>query len=102
MLTSGSPEEEQLQIFDIFDTNRKGFISQLSMTKMVRETYNVIDMSERPPGMNPISFANFIFNDKDTNWEEQISKEELIKACIDDESFSSILAMKLIESINSN
>ena len=102
MLTSGSPEEKLLQIFDIFDTNRTGFISQLSMTKMVREMYNVIDMSERPPGMNPISFANFIFNDMDTNRDGQISKEEFIKACLDNESFSSILAMKLIESISAN
>ena len=102
MLTSGSPEEKLLQICDIFDTNRTGFISQLSMTKMVREMYNVIDMSERPPGMNPISFANFIFNDMDTNRDGQISKEEFIKACLDNESFSSILATKLIESISAN
>ena len=102
MLSSGSPEDKLLQIFDIFDINRTGFISQLAMTKMVREMYNVIDISERPPGMNPISFSNFIFNDMDSNRDGQISKDEFIKACLDDESFSSILAIKLLESINSN
>ena len=102
MLSSGSPEDKLLQIFDIFDINRTGFISQLAMTKMVREMYNVIDIRERPPGMNPISFANFIFNDMDSNRDGQISKDEFIKACLDDESFSSILAIKLLESINSN
>ena len=102
MLSSGSPEEKLLQIFDIFDYNRTGFISNLAMTKMVREMYNVIDISERPPGMNPISFSNFIFNDMDSNRDGQISKDEFIKACLDDESFSSILAIKLLESINSN
>ena len=102
MLSSGSPEEKLLQIFDIFDHNRTGFISNLAMTKMVREMYNVIDISERPPGMNPISFAKAIFNDMDTNQDGQISKEEFIKACMDDESFSSILAIKLLDSISCN
>ena len=102
MISSGSPKDKLLQIFDIFDINGTGFISQLAMTKMVREMYNVIDISERPPGMNPISFSNFIFNDMDSNRDGQISKDEFIKACLDDESFSSILAVKLLESINSN
>ena len=101
MLSSGSPEEKLLQIFDIFDSSRTGFISQLEMTKLVREMFHVIDSTERPPGMNPISFSRLIFNEMDSDGDGQISKQEFIKACLDDESFSSILAIKLLESISS-
>ena len=59
--------------------------------------YNVIDIRERPAGMNPISFTNFIFNGMDSNRDGQTSKDEFIKACLDDESFTFILAIKLLE-----
>ena len=101
MLSSGSPEEKLLQIFDIFDTHRTGYISQLEMTKLVREMFHVIESTERPPGMNPISFSRLIFNEMDADGDGQISKDEFIKACLDDESFSSVLAIRLLESINS-
>jgi len=102
MLSSGSAEEKLLQMFDIFDTHRTGYISQLEMTKLVREMFSCIDSTERPPGSNPISFSKMIFNEMDKDRDGQISKQEFIQACLDDDSFSSLLALKLLENISAN
>ena len=102
MLSSGSPQDKLLQIFDIFDVNKTGKISQLEMTKLVREMFHVIDVSEKPAHCNPISFAKLVFNEMDADRDGEISKQEFINACLDDESFSSILAIKLLESISSS
>ena len=101
MLSSGSAEEKLLQMFDICDTHRTGYISQLEMRKLVREMFNCIDSTVRPPRCNPVSFSKLICNEMDGfNRDGQISKQEFIRAYLDDDSFSSVLAIKLLENIS--
>ena len=96
MLSSGSPEEKLRQIFKVFDINNDGVISQLEMTKLVREMYNLID---RPSHVNPISFAKQIFNEMDTDHDGEVSEEDFISACLNDEKYSSLLAGKLLDAM---
>ena len=64
--------------------------------------FHVIDVSEKPAHRDPISFSKLVFNDIDADRDGEISKQEFINACFDEESFSSILPIKLLESISSS
>lgn len=102
MMSAGTPEEKLLQMFRIFDINNDGVISQLEMTKLVREMFHVIDRYEKPANSNPISFSRLIFAEMDADGDGEISKQEFITACLNDEKFSSILAVTLLDAISSS
>ena len=102
MMSSGSPEDKLRQMFRIFDVNNDGVITQLEMTKMVREMFQVLDYTEKPHNSNPISFSKLLFKEMDVDGDGEISKDEFVQACLNNDKFSSILAYKLLDAISAD
>jgi len=108
VMADGSPEEVLLKIFRIFDINSDGVISKKELTRLVKDMYGII--SAESPDTVRISeivetfesaskdmIAKGAFAEMDKDVDGKISKDEFITACLNQEEFSRILALKCVD-----
>ena len=100
LLSSGTPKEKLELIFRIFDVNNDGTISPLEMNIRLKDLFDVMDKVQKPQNAsNHISFANRLFSEMDVDGHGEVTKEEFVNACLNDEKFIAILAQKLLDAV---
>jgi len=96
IMSDGSPQEVLTSIFRMFDCNSDGTITQKEMTKLIKDMYGLL--KEEDPNLAAKDFvAKTAFAEMDENQDGKVTTEEFIKACLGQEEFSKMLALKVID-----
>ena len=97
IMSAGTPEQNLEQIFRIFDINGDGMISFREMRKIVTDLFQLLSKEDNPAQATKEAIASIAFNEMDADLDGNITKEEFIKACLNHQTISTMLAMKIVE-----
>jgi len=96
IMSDGAPEEVLTKIFRVFDVNSDGTITQKEMTKLIKDMYGLLK-SEDPNLAAKDLIAKSAFAEMDKDEDGKVSTAEFIAACMGQEEFSKMLAIKVID-----
>jgi Ca2+-binding EF-hand superfamily protein len=96
ILSRGSPEQNLEQIFRIFDINNDQEISRAEMKRIVKDLYSLLSSKQKLHHTDS-KMADDAFTEMDVDKDGKVSKEEFIKACMNHEKISSMMALKIID-----
>uniref|UniRef100_A0A1B0BYZ0 EF-hand domain-containing protein n=1 Tax=Glossina palpalis gambiensis TaxID=67801 RepID=A0A1B0BYZ0_9MUSC len=91
--SSGTPEEKLKWAFRMYDVDGNGVIDIQEMTKIVQAIYDMLGAcSSNRPADSAEERAKNIFSKMDENNDGQLTQEEFLKGCLQDEELSKMLA----------
>ncbi|XP_076161214.1 neuronal calcium sensor 2 isoform X1 [Ptiloglossa arizonensis] len=91
--SSGTPEEKLKWAFRMYDVDGNGVIDIQEMTKIVQAIYDMLGAcSSNRPADSAEERAKNIFAKMDENNDGQLTQEEFLKGCLQDEELSKMLA----------
>ena len=96
IMSDGAPEEVLTKIFRVFDVNSDGTITQKEMTKLIKDMYGLLK-SEDPNLAAKGLIAKSAFAEMDKDQDGKVSTNEFVAACMGQEEFSMMLALKVID-----
>jgi Ca2+-binding EF-hand superfamily protein len=96
IMDDGTPEEVLTSIFRMFDVNHDGSITQKEMTKLIKDMYGLLK-EEDPELAARDLVAKSAFAEMDSDQDGKVTIAEFIKACLAQEQFSKMLALKVID-----
>merc|ERR1711881_630781 len=96
IMSDGTPEEVLTKIFRVFDVNSDGTITQKEMTKLIKDMYGLLK-SEDPNLAAKDLVSKSAFAEMDKDQDGKVTTAEFIKACLGQEEFSKMLALKVID-----
>merc|ERR1711936_1280324 len=96
IMSDGSPEEVLTKIFRVFDVNSYGTITQKEMTKLMKDMYGLLK-TEDPNIAAKDLVAKSAFAEMDKDQDGKVTNAEFIKACMGQDEFSKMLALKVID-----
>ena len=97
VMSNGTPEENLKQIFRIFDINNDGTLSPQELDRLVKDLFQMFTKKDNPNRDSHEALANNAFKEMDTNSDGKITQEEFVRACLNQESISKMLALKVID-----
>ena len=95
-LSKGTPEQNLEQIFRVFDIDNDQKISKDEMKKIVKTLMTLMSAKEKSE-LADVYVPEFAFAEMDVNKDGNISKEEFVRACMNHEKISTLMAMKIID-----
>ncbi|CAH0547870.1 unnamed protein product [Brassicogethes aeneus] len=91
--SSGTPEEKLKWAFRMYDVDGNGVIDIQEMTKIVQAIYDMLGAcSSNRPADSAEDRAKNIFAKMDENNDGQLTQDEFLKGCLQDEELSKMLA----------
>merc|ERR1711910_1718 len=96
IMSDGTPEEVLTKIFRVFDVNSDGTITQKEMTKLIKDMYGLLK-TEDPNIAAKDLVAKSAFAGMDKDQDGKVTTTEFISACMGQEEFSKMLALKVID-----
>merc|ERR1712002_140376 len=95
IMSDGPPEEVLKQIFRVFDVNSDGSITKKELTRLIKDMYGLIN-NDNPEEASKELITTTAFAEMDKDEDGKITTEEFIAACMSQEEFSKMLALKVI------
>ena len=96
IMSDGKPAEVLTSIFRMFDVNSDGTITQKEMTKLIKDMYGLL--KEDDPSLAARDLvAKSAFAEMDADQDGKVTSAEFIAACLGQEEFSKMLALKVID-----
>merc|ERR1712038_1163740 len=96
IMSDGSPEEVLGKIFRVFDVNSDDSITKKELTRLIKDMYGLLN-NDNPNIAAKDMIAKSAFAEMDKDADGKITKEEFISACLGQEQFSKMLALKIID-----
>merc|ERR1711972_1286176 len=96
IMSDGTPEEVLSKIFRVFDVNSDDSITKKELTRLIKDMYGLLN-NDNPEQASEKFIATSAFAEMDKDADGKITKEELISACLGQEQFSKMLALKIID-----
>lgn len=96
VMSDGSADEVLTKIFRVFDVNSDGTISKKELLRLVRDMYGLIN-KDNPEKATKEMIAKSAFSEMDKDSDGKISTDEFITACLSQEQFTKLLALKAID-----
>merc|ERR1711973_189854 len=93
--SNGTARDILTRIFRVFDVNSDGFITKKELTKLVKDMYCLLN-NENAEQASKDLIAKSAFEEMDKDGDGKITTEEFITACLAEEKFSKMLAVKII------
>merc|ERR1711892_1001467 len=87
---------EFLMIFRLFDYNSDGNITNKEMKRLIGAMYGLIK-AEDPKAASEAMIAKTAFAEMDENQDGKVSKDEFVSACMQQDEFSKMLAIHVID-----
>merc|ERR1712038_1391141 len=96
IMSDGSPEEVLGKIFRVFDVNSDDSITKKELTRLIKDMYGLLN-NDNPEQASEKFIATSAFAEMDKDADGKITQEEFISACLGQEQFSKMLALKIID-----
>jgi len=96
IMSDGSPEEVLGKIFRVFDVNSDDSITKKELTRLIKDMYGLLN-NDNPEQASEKFIATSAFAEMDKDADGKITKEEFISACLGQDQFSKMLALKVAE-----
>jgi len=96
IMSDGTPEEVLGKIFRVFDVNSDNSITKKELTRLIKDMYGLLN-NDNPEQASEKFIATSAFAEMDKDADGKITKEEFISACLGQEQFSKMLALKVVE-----
>jgi len=96
VMSDGSADEVLTKIFRVFDVNSDGTISKKELQRLVKDMYGLIN-KDNPEKATRDMIAKSAFAEMDKDADGKISTDEFITACLSQEQFTKLLALKAID-----
>jgi len=97
IMADGKPEDVLRQIFRVFDVNQDGYISPGEMKRLVRDMMLLIKDEDNPEKATDEMIAGIAFAEMDLNADQKITPDEFVDACMVEDRFCKMLALKVID-----
>jgi len=97
VMSNGSAEENLRQIFRIFDINSDGTISQKELQKIVKDLFHLLKKDGDPAKESEEFLAETAFKEMDEDRDGKVTIDEFVGACMKQEKFTSLLALRIID-----
>jgi len=97
IMSNGTPEENLKQIFRIFDINNDGTLEPKELDRLVKDLFQMFTKKDNPDRSSHEDLANKAFQEMDANADGRVTQEEFVKACLNQETISKMLALKVID-----
>merc|ERR1719312_560077 len=94
-LSDGTPEEVLKKLFRVFDVNSDGSISIKEMKRLVKDLYGLLKHND-PTQASEEFIANTAFAEMDSNRDGLVSKDEFVRAVLEQEQFSKLLTVNIM------
>jgi len=88
----GTPEEKLKWAFRMYDVDGNGVIDLEEMTKIVQAIYDMLGAGAVKPTDTAEERAKNIFTRMDENNDGNLTEEEFLKGCLQDDELSKMLA----------
>jgi len=75
----GNLEKRLLWLFDVYDTDKSGFIELKEMVHMLRLVFSLKSLKD-----DPVERAQYVINLVDVNSDGQLSRQEFVEGCMKD------------------
>lgn len=96
VMSSGTPEANLKQIFRVFDINNDKEISAKEMKRIVKDLYHLLNKNN-PDKASKEDIAEEAFKEMDINADGKVSEEEFVNAIMNQQKFSKMLALNIID-----
>ena len=96
IMSAGNQEEVLRKIFRVFDVNSDGTISKKELTRLIKDMYGLLK-TEDPNVAAKDFIAKSAFVEMDKDEDGKVSLDEFTTACLSQEEFSKMLAIKVID-----
>ena len=95
-LSKGTPEQNLEQIFRVFDIDNDQKITKDEMKKIVKTLMTLMSAKEKSE-LADIYVSDYAFAEMDLDKDGSVTKEEFVRACMNHEKISTLMAMKIID-----
>jgi Ca2+-binding EF-hand superfamily protein len=96
IMSDGTPQEVLAKIFRVFDVNSDGTINKKELGRLIKDMYGLIN-ADNPEEASKEFIAASAFAEMDKDEDGKITTEEFVNACLGQEQFSKMLALKIID-----
>merc|ERR550517_324711 len=96
IMSDGTPQEVLEKIFRVFDANSDGTITKKELTRLIKDMYGLLN-TENAEQASKDMIAKSAFAEMDKDEDGKITTEEFVSACLGQEQFSKMLALKIID-----
>jgi len=96
IMSDGTPEEVLGKIFRVFDVNGDGTITKKELKRLIKDMYGLLN-ADNPEEASKELITNSAFAEMDKDDDGKITLAEFTGACMDQEKFSKMLALKIID-----
>merc|ERR1711973_739378 len=96
IMSDGTPTEVLEKIFRVFDVNSDGTITKKELTRLIKDMYGLLNTENAEQASKDL-IAKSAFAEMDKDEDGKITTEEFVSACLGQEQFSKMLALKIID-----
>jgi len=96
IMSDGTPQEVLAKIFRVFDVNSDGTINKKELSRLIKDMYGLIN-ADNPEQASKEFISASAFAEMDKDEDGKITTEEFVSACLGQEQFSKMLALKIID-----
>merc|ERR1711992_274004 len=96
IMSDGTPEEVLTKIFRVFDVNSDGTINKKEMQRLIKDMYGLL-VADGAENKSQDMLTSGAFKEMDKDEDGKVSLQEWIDACLGQEEFSKMLALKIID-----
>merc|ERR1712055_876904 len=96
IMSDGTPQEVLEKIFRVFDVNSDGTITKKELSRLIKDMYQLLS-EENAEQASKDMIAKSAFAEMDKDEDGKITMQEFVAACLGQEKFSKMLALKIID-----